>query len=228
MPLLFFACTAKELGAKKITLIAPYLGYMRQDKQFKAGQAVTSKFFADFLSTLFDSLITLDPHLHRYKSLDEIYSIPTMVLHASDEVGGWIKKHVKNPVLIGPDEESRQWVEGVAQKARAPFIVLKKIRHGDKDVEVSATDASATDVDKYRSHTPVLVDDIISTARTMIETVGHLNKAGMKPSVCIGIHAIFSGDSYEELKRAGVERIVTTNSVMHETNGIDVTGLFVG
>ena len=227
MPLLFFARTAKELGAKKITLVAPYLSYMRQDKQFEAGQAVTSKIFAVFLSQLFDSLITLDPHLHRYKSLEEIYSIPTTVLHAAGVVGDWIKKNVKNPVLIGPDEESLQWVEGVAKHAGAPFIVLKKVRHGDKDVEVSAPDASEPDVKKFLSHTPVLVDDIISTARTMIETVGHLNNLGMKPAVCIGIHAIFSGDSYEELKRAGVEKIVTTNSVVHETNEIDVSGLFV-
>jgi len=221
MPLMFFACTAKKLGAKSVGLVAPYLGYMRQDKRFNPGEAITSNIFAKFISSLVDWLVTLDPHLHRYKLLDEIYTIPTTVLHAATVVGRWITENIENPVLIGPDEESRQWVTAVAAKTNAPFIVLKKIRHGDKDVEVSVPE-----VNKYRSHTPVLVDDIISTARTMIETVTHLDKAGMKRSVCIGIHAIFAGDAYIELKNAGVEKIVTTNSIPHETNAINVVPIF--
>jgi len=60
----------------------------------------------------------------------------------------------------------------------------------------------------------------------MIETVTHLDKAGMKRSVCIGIHAIFAGDAYIELKNAGVEKIVTTNSIPHETNAINVVPIF--
>jgi ribose-phosphate pyrophosphokinase len=60
------------------------------------------------------------------------------------------------------------------------------VRHGDRDVEVSVPD-----VDIYKDATPILVDDIISTARTMIETVQHLKKAGMKPPICVGIHAVF-------------------------------------
>lgn len=218
--LMFFAQTAKELGAKSVGLIAPYLGYMRQDKRFHDGEAVTSGIFAAFLSAHFDSLVTVDPHLHRHKDMSEIYTIPTKVVHAADAIAAWIKNNIDKPVLIGPDEESDQWVADVARKAGAPYTVLTKIRHGDKDVEVSVPE-----IDKYADHRPVLVDDIISTARTMIAAAGHLNHAGMKPPVCIGVHAVFAGDAFEILKSAGVERIVTCNTISHETNDIDVSDM---
>jgi len=226
MPLLLFAKTARELGAKSIGLVTPYLGYMRQDKRFHPGQSLSSKIFAKFLSSLFDWLITLDPHLHRHKSLDEIFTIPTTTLHASALLAPWIKQHVKKPLIIGPDEESKQWVQEVAKQADAPFVVLNKIRHGDKDVEITVPDIEA-----YQDHTPVLVDDIISTAQTMIETIKHLHKVNnsqikTKPPVCVGIHAVFAHDAYAELKKSGVAEIVTTNTILHETNKIDVAPLF--
>jgi ribose-phosphate pyrophosphokinase len=152
--------------------------------------------------------------------LDEIYTIPSKVLHAADPVAQWIKNNIKNPLLVGPDEESGQWVSDIAVKAGAPFIVLSKIRRGDRDVEVSVPE-----VDKYKDHTPVLVDDIISTARTMIETVKHLNKAGLKKTVCIGIHAAFVDNAYKDLKDSNVENIVTCNTIPHKSNAIDISGI---
>lgn len=178
--LTFFADVAKEMGATRIGLIAAYLGYMRQDKRFHTGEAITSNIFARFLSSQVDWLVTIDPHLHRHKFLQDIYSIPSRVLHAADTIAAWIHDRIENPVLIGPDEESEQWVSEVADKAKAPFTILTKIRHGDREVDVSVPD-----VETYKEHTPVLVDDIISTAQTMIETVAHLHAAGMQPPVCI-------------------------------------------
>lgn len=218
MPLLFLADVCKELGAKKAGLITPYLGYMRQDKRFNSGEAVSSQTFGKIMSNYFDYGMTIDPHLHRYKSMDEVYSFPFDVLHAADTISKWIKENIKNPLLIGPDIESRQWVSDVAKKADAPFLVLRKVRKGDKDVEVSVPH-----VEKYKNNTPVLVDDIISTARTMIGAVNHLNKAGMNKTVCVGIHAVFSGDAYQVMQDAGVADVVTCNTITHKTNKIDVS-----
>ena len=122
--------------------------------------------------------------------------------------------------MVGPDSESEQWVSEVAKNAEAPFMVLAKIRHGDKDVEVSVPN-----VENYKSHTPVLVDDIISSARTMIETVQHLNEAGMNSPICIGVHGVFGGNAYEELQNSGVEDIVTCNTIPHPSNKIDISDL---
>jgi ribose-phosphate pyrophosphokinase len=220
LPLFFLSKNLKDLKAKKITLIAPYLAYMRQDKKFSPGEAVTSAYFAKLISSFADELITIDPHLHRRHSMSEIYSIPCKVLHASELISNYIKEKIKNPLLIGPDSESEQWVSEVAKNAGAPFIVLQKERFGDKDVKVSVPH-----VEKYKDQTPVLVDDIVSTAHTMIETITHLKAAGMKAPVCIGVHAVFAGNAFEELKRSGAADIISCNTIDHISNRIDISDL---
>ena len=221
-PLFFLAKNLKDLGAKKVTLVAPYLSYMRQDKKFNPGEAVTSEYFAKFLSSFVDELITIDPHLHRRASMSEIYTIPCKVLHASDLISKYIKEEIKMPLLIGPDSESEQWVSEVAKNANAPFIILQKERLGDRDVKVTIPE-----VEKYLNHTPVLVDDIISTAHTMIETVNHLKQLAMKAPVCIGVHAVFAGNAFEELSMSGAQQIVTCNTIKHQSNKIDVSELVI-
>jgi len=149
--------------------------------------------------------------------LDEIYSIPATVIHAADLISKWISRHIEEPLLVGPDSESAQWVYEVAKNAEAPFIVLEKIRKSDEDVEVSVPN-----VQDYKNHTPVLIDDIISTARTMIATIGHLKKTEMKKPVCIGVHGIFANNAYSDLLNAGAEEVITCNTIPHESNKIKI------
>ena len=215
---MFAAQTARSLGAAKISLIAPYLAYMRQDKAFEPGQGITSKYFAELISHYFDDLITLDPHLHRWHTLSAIYNIPTTVLHATDNIAQWIHRHIQKPILIGPDAESRQWVKSIAGKAKTPFLILEKIRKGDEQVEVSIPN-----IGKHQNYTPVLIDDIISTGVTMIRTVTHLKSLNMLPPICIGVHAVFAGDAYQKLVTSGVEKIITCNTIEHQSNGIDIS-----
>ncbi|MFT4983242.1 MAG: ribose-phosphate pyrophosphokinase [Flavobacterium sp.] len=222
LPLYFLAKTAKEFGAKNICLIAPYLAYMRQDKAFNRGESVTSTHFANLISEFVDTLITIDPHLHRRSSLSEIYSIPTTVSHAANSISTWIKHHIDKPILIGPDSESEQWVAEVAKNANAPYMILTKVRYSDRDVEVSIPHVA-----KYKDFVPVLVDDIISTGRTMIETIGHLNNAGMKPPICIGVHAVFAENAFQEIKDAGAMEIITCNTIPHKSNTIDISDLLI-
>jgi ribose-phosphate pyrophosphokinase len=218
LSLLFAAATARELGATKIGLIAPYLAYMRQDRRFKPGEAVTSRVVARLLSGAFDWLITVDPHLHRYSSLGEIYHIPTRVVHAAPLISKWIASHVKNPVVVGPDSESEQWVSAVAADAGAPYVVLRKVRHGDRDVEISTGE-----LDLPIGRTPVIVDDIVSSGRTMIEAVRLLKQRATAAPVCIAVHGLFVDDAEQVLANAGA-RIVTCNTVVHPSNAIDVAG----
>lgn len=218
LPLLFLASTARDLGAATVGLVAPYLAYMRQDRRFIDGEGVTSTYFADVISRAVDWLVTVDPHLHRRSSLAEIYTIPTHVVRAAPRLAAWIRASVRRPLLIGPDSESSQWVEAVAKAAGAPFVVLEKTRHGDRDVTVSVPD-----VERWRDHTPVLVDDIVSTARTMIETVRHLRRAAFTGTVCVAVHGVFADGAYEALREAGAEQIVTCNTIPHPSNAIDLS-----
>ena len=218
LPLAFAAKTARELGAESVALVAPYLAYMRQDRRFEPGEAVTSRIFAGLLSGMVDRLVTVDPHLHRIADLSAIYAIPAQALHAAAAIAHWVEENVDAPLIVGPDEESVQWVS-VAAGSRIPSLVLAKIRRGDRDVEVTVPDVA-----RWREHTPVVVDDIISTARTMIETLSHLKRAGMRSGIAVGVHAVFAEGAYEALKDASA-RVVTTNTIAHETNAIDVAPL---
>ena len=223
LALFFAADAARDLGAVTVGLVAPYLAYMRQDRRFNPGEAVTSASFASLISAAFDWLVTVDCHLHRYGALSDIYAIPAVNLGAAPLIAEWIVREVAHPVLIGPDAESKQWVGEVARLAKAPYEVLQKIRHGDRDVEVSLPDVS-----RWPGATPVLVDDIISSGETMRAALGHLAGSGLSPAVCIGVHGIFAADAHQRLLAAGACRIVTTNTIAHASNGIDVTGLLAG
>ncbi|HJW41864.1 MAG TPA: ribose-phosphate diphosphokinase [Rhizomicrobium sp.] len=219
LPFSFAARTASELGAASVGLIAPYLAYMRQDRRFQPGEALSSHLFAALLSPQIDWLVTVDPHLHRIHSLESIYPVPNRVLHASAAIARWIALNVDKPVLIGRDNESVQWVGEVARATGALVVVLDKTRRAD---------LPKADLAPYKDCTPVLVDDIISTAHTMIETLGELDAAGMKPAVCIGVHAIFANDAYEQLRAASPARIVTTDTIAHESNAIGIAPLLAG
>lgn len=213
--LLFAAKTARELGAKKITLFAPYLAYMRQDKQFEAGQGITSKYFAEWISSAFDELITIDPHLHRWKTLQDIYTIPTTHFHAASSIARWSVEHIQNPVFIGPDQESEQWVCEIAGLADAPYIVLKKNRLGDKTVTIDLPD-----IHRYQSKSPVLVDDIVSSGVTMLKTIELLGHQHPKSPICIAVHGIFSDSCYSQLKQSGAKNIITCDTIPHSSNQI--------
>ena len=217
--LVYAADAARALGASDITLIAPYLAYMRQDRRFLAGEAVTSRSFARLISSTFDRLITVDPHLHRYASLSALYTIPTNTLHAAPLLADWIAVEVSRPLVIGPDAESEQWVSAIAARIGAPYAVLSKIRHGDRDVEVALPDLSA-----WSGLQPVLVDDIASSGHTLIEAARQLPQQGFAPPDVAVVHGIFAGDSFERLKPL-CRRIVSSDAVSHASNVIALAPL---
>ena len=218
--LLLAARTARELGASSVGLVAPYLAYMRQDTRFHPGEAVSSRILGDILSTSLDWIATVDPHLHRHRALSEVFSIPALAIPSARLLAAWIRDHVAEPVLIGPDAESKQWVHAVAAAAGLPSIVLRKIRRGDRDVSVSAKTLEAC-----RGRTPVLIDDIVSTGGTLAATVKLLRRARMRAPTCVVVHGLFAPGALAALTAAGAGRIVTTNSIPHASNAIDIVPL---
>jgi ribose-phosphate pyrophosphokinase len=222
LPLYLAAKVARELGARRVGLLLPYLAYMRQDARFREGEGITSVHFAALLSACADFLVTADPHLHRHRSLGEIYPITTRVVAAAPAIASWLAKTDIKPVLIGPDEESAQWVADIAARAHCPYFVLSKVRSGDSAVRVSSLSGA------HAGCTPVLIDDIASTGRTMIAAIASLHEAGWPAPVCIAVHALFCGDAYEALESAGAARIVSCNTVVHVSNQIDLNADFAG
>ncbi|WP_332774958.1 ribose-phosphate pyrophosphokinase [Polaromonas sp.] len=222
LPLLFAADAARDLGAAQVGLVAPYLAYMRQDHRFNPGEAITSRSYARLLSASIDFLVTVDPHLHRWRNLGEIYPIRTQAVAAAPMIARWLRSHVDRPLVIGPDQESAQWVAEVARLTDAPWTVLSKTRLGDRDVRVTLADDGP-----WLGRTPVLLDDIISTGQTLLAAAATLMQAGMPAPLCIGVHALFDSGALQRLQDAGVTRVVTCDTISHASNAIRLAPLLV-
>lgn len=220
LPLAFLLDVLRELGARRITLVAPYLPYLRQDKRFREGEAVTSCTFAKLLSPFAERLVTIDPHLHRYRRLEDVYALQGDVLSAAPLAGDWIREHVPNGIIVGPDMESEQWVKQAAVRAGVEYVILEKKRRGDRDVSVRLPGGLG---DTHQ--VPVLVDDIISSGHTMAETIGELRRRGFPPPVCIGVHAVFADGAEQLLEATGAGRVLTTNTIAHPRADIDILPL---
>ena len=221
LPLMFLLATLREFGAASVGLIAPYLSYMRQDRRFVEGEALTSRIFASLLSEQIDWLVTVDPHLHRYHSLDEIYSVPSRVVQAAPLLAGWLKEQA-DLLLVGPDAESEQWVSQIASHSGHPFVIGSKQRHGDRDVVVTLPDL----VD-FRHRTAVIIDDVISSGQTILQCIKSLQAKGLKKIQCAAVHGIFADGADIQLMATGLEALVTTNTIVHSSNAIDVTELLL-
>jgi len=221
LPLVFLANTLREFGALSVGLIAPYLSYMRQDRRFVEGEVITSRIFAEQLSSQVDWLITIDPHIHRYHSLGEIYSIPTCVVQGAALLANWLKSQ-QQLFLVGPDAESEQWVSEIAAHSGHPFVVGTKERFGDRDVKVTLPDLSL-----FQGYTAVIVDDVISSGQTILKCVDELKRNHIENISCIAVHGIFSDQSDQILMAKGLKNLVTTNTIPHTSNAIDVACILV-
>ena len=219
LPLVFAADAARDLGACEVNLVSPYLAYMRQDKRFHAGEGITSLSFARLLSATFDKLVTVDPHLHRHPNLASIYTMATATLQAAPLLADWIAAHTDRPLIVGPDAESEQWAGDIAARIGAPHVVLSKVRHGDRRVEIDVPDLSA-----WRDHTPVLVDDIASSGRTLAQAARAMVAQGLPRPECVVVHALFADDAWAELTPL-LTRITSTDAVAHPSNRIALAPL---
>lgn len=220
LPLIFLADTLKELGANSVCLIAPYLSYMRQDCRFHAGEAITSRSFAQSLSQHIDGLITVDPHLHRYHNLNEIYSVPAIAVSAEAVLAKQLTSYEKNTVLVGPDAESAQWLQRLSEYSGLPYVVGKKKRLGDRSVKIALPDMSA-----YQNYTAVMMDDVVSSGQTLLQCLAELRKQGIQTVDCLAVHGIFVDCVDEQLKQQGLRHLITTNSIGHSSNGVDLASV---
>jgi ribose-phosphate pyrophosphokinase len=220
VPLLLALRTLRDLGAKRVVLVAPYLPYMRQDHRFHPGEAVSSRIVAATLDGAVDAVVTVDPHLHRHHDLGELYTKPATAVSAARPIAAWIRAHAPRSVLIGPDAESAQWAEAVAIEADIPWTALAKRRLGDRRVEIASPDLSA-----WLDRTPILLDDIASTGKTLVAAATKIRAVRARPPVCLVVHPIFSAGAEESLVHAGVAYVASCNTLPHPTNQIDIAAV---
>lgn len=218
--LLLCAATARELGAKRLTLVAPYLSYMRQDIANQPGEAVSQRIVGKLLAELFDDVLTVDPHLHRISSLTQAIPIKNAIsLTAADDIGIFLKRQFSHALLLGPDSESEQWVAAIAGNIGFEYAIADKNRLGDKQVEMTLPDSD------FRNKPVVIIDDMASTGRTLAKAAGLLQAAGSKDLYVVVTHALFCDDAYAHILKAGVKTIWSTDSIEHPSSCIKLDAL---
>ena len=213
--LLLLAKTARTLGAQHLTLVAPYLAYMRQDVAFNPGEVISQRVVGDFIAGLFDALITVDPHLHRVATLAQAVPVAQpLVLSGAPLLSDWIARHRTNALLVGPDEESAQWVAQAAQRHGLDYAVCHKTRHNDHAVQVQLppVDVAGRQV--------VVMDDVISTGHTVAQATQWLLAAGANSVDVAVTHALFAPGALELLRQAGVGEIWSTDCIAHASNQV--------
>ncbi len=221
--LLLAAGGARELDVDRLVLVSPYLAYMRQDMAFTPGEVVSQRVLGGLLVGAFDAVITVDPHLHRVRTLEEV--LPGrrgIALSAAPLLGAWVAARVPGALLLAPDEEAGQWVRAAAQAQGLDFAVCHKDRHGDRDVDVSLPTTPV------RGRAVVLLDDVASTGRTLAAaTRGALAQGAASVDVAV-THALFIGDALATVKAAGVREVWSSDCVAHASNAVSVVPLLAG
>ena len=213
LELLFAAKTARQLGVQHITLVAPYLAYMRQDIAFVPGEVVSQRIVGDLLASLFDAVITVDPHLHRVANLSEAIPVKDAInLSAASVLGDLAVKMRGNPFLLGPDEESEQWVAQAAKAHQLDFGVASKTRFGDRSVGIELPQINV------KGRAVVLIDDIASSGHTLARATELLLAAGAKSVDVTVTHALYDEQAEKLMAKVGVNQIWSTDCVAHQSN----------
>ena len=216
--LLLAADGLRRAGAQRLILVAPYLPYMRQDKQFHPGEPVSQHVLAAMLDKAFDRIITVDPHLHRTASLEAILPNASAV-QGVDALAVYLRHFPFDlaPVVIGPDEESGPWVRRLSGLMGAEAVVLGKERHGDRNVDISAPPGFS-----LADRSALVIDDICSSGSTLCAVVRRVRSAGAQKVTVYVTHALCDDGVLRQLEEAGADRLISSDACVHRTNAVEL------
>jgi len=210
--LLLAADAARRAGARRLFLVAPYFCYLRQDAVFAAGQPLSRDVIAPVIGASFDGVVTVQAHLHRTADLTRTLGTAACNLWAVEPLAAALPAYAQSPLIVGPDVESAPWAAAWAKRLNGVAISLKKVRASDRKVTIAAPDAG------FRGRPVVIIDDIASSGETLELATEFARRGGASSIDVAVVHALMSESATDRLERAGVRRIVSTDSVRHSTN----------
>lgn len=223
MQLLFMARTAKDMGAKKIISVIPYLAYARQDKRFLEGEALSFDIVIDLLEAVgINHTIIID--VHSEEALQRLKSKHEMTIHNLTAIFV-LAEYMKNQGFDGayslsPDIGRKEIVEEVSKTMGGGFAFFEKIR----DKYTGETTMKVKDLE-LRGENVVIFDDIISSGSTMSRAIRGLKEQGASKVAAVCTHALPVPGTNEKLKNAGADRIVATDTVQSIYETVSVAGL---
>ena len=199
LAIMFAAEALRRNGAERLVLLAPYMCYMRQDTAFLEGEGISQKVIGSLLAGTVDRIITVDAHLHRITNIREAFpGIEADNLSAMPAIAESLRAAGLDPrtIVVGPDAESRPWVNDLAERLGLTCAVAQKVRFSDRSVEVGFADPGL-----FAGHPVLLVDDIASTGGTLIACAKALAAAGAEAVDVIIIHALFTPELVARVHR---------------------------
>jgi len=214
--------TLKDLGAKNLVCFFTYLAYARQDRRIKEGEAISQSII---VKTLFNSGIekafVFDVHIRGESEIISKFNI--INLSCVNLFADYFRrfKNREDFVVISPDEGSFDIAKRLANELNLIAGYTKKKRLDGSHVKISDI---SVDV---KSKNVIIIDDIISTGNTMLETIDLLKERGVKDIYVSATHGLFVNDALKKLKEANIKDLVTTNTVLNEFAKLDVSKIIV-
>ncbi len=215
----FMANAAKRNEAKKVTAVVPYLAYARQDKMFLEGENVSIETVAAMLKAAgVDELVTVNIHaedtLSRFPfPAKTVSAIPTLADH-------FIKKGFKEAFALAPDKGALY----IAEQAKAVLGGKCGSLQKQRDRHTGQTTQSAKHLD-IEGKVVIIFDDIISTGGTIVGAAKILKEQGAAKVFAACVHGLLIGDAERRILDAGVEEIVSTDSVPTKNSKVSLAPL---
>ncbi len=208
----------RKISSRTFAII-PYMGYARQDKQFLSGEVITMSVVAKMLQSVgAKKVIVVD--IHSNTALNH-FNIPTENVSAVPELANYFKKlNLKNPLVVSPDMGGSSRSKKFASLLKTDFIVLKKHRDrktGRVSIQTAKADVQGKDL--------IIVDDIISTGGSIIKAAQFLKKQKCKRVFVACTHGLLVEGAEKKIRKAGVSRIISTNTIPGNTSKVDVSGI---
>ena len=207
---------AKEISSEVIAVI-PYMGYARQDREFLPGEIVTMKVLGKLFKGVGASkVIAVDIHsLIGFKH----FSIKTKNVTAIPDLVKYFKKlRLKNPLVVSPDQGGKERAQEFAREFGTEYIALEKKRNrktGKVQIQTKNVDVVERDL--------ILVDDMISTGGSIVKATQFLKKQKCKKVYVACTHALLMNNAENKIKKAGVTKIISTNTIPGKTSVVDVS-----
>jgi len=209
---------AKEFGTEVIAVI-PYMGYARQDREFLPGEVITMKVIANLFKSVGTSrIIVVD--IHSMIGL-KYFNIKSSNVTAIPDLAKYFSKlKLTNPLVVSPDHGGKIRAEEFAKILNTEFITLEKQR----DRKTGKVKIKAKKIDGISGRDLILVDDMISTGGSIIKATEFLKKQKCKRVFVACTHALFGNEVDKKIKKAGVTKIISTNTIPGKTALVDISG----
>ncbi len=208
---------AKEYSTEVIVVV-PYLGYARQDREFLPGEIATMKVLGQlFKGAGASKIIVVD--IHSKIGLKH-FKIKSENLSAIPDLARYFQKiNLKNPLVVSPDQGGKERAKEFADKFGSDFIALKKQR----DRKTGKVQIKTGGLDEVIGRDLILVDDMISTGGSIIKATEFLKKQKCNRVFVTCTHALLMNDAEKKIRKAGVTRIISANTIPGNSSIVDVS-----